>query len=259
MSDPQVSKIIPHRLLRVSMALLMAATAILMPAPIASAESHIYAGHRSPNPSGATGVNGYVRHSGTIMTDCFNQFLAAFLSIGTGSPSNKWVQIGHTQGTLLDNCSSSAARLYAEQNDCNRAKYALWDLGQTPVPNYPVYVNSTSVTQIDPCTQGLDTQWAFRVGSLTSAPKAYGYVYQVPSQVDALQELMWTTSRPEINANRFGLNDAGQVQSGYGISVRKSGTWNAWTPTWVPGSYMREDAPLNVIQTRAYYAFQVHD
>ncbi len=149
--------VVLSRIYRVAIALCLAIGLTLPPSVTSAQEFRLYGGQLESGID-AQGIDGYIRHSGVVLPNCPTQFIASWL--GVGDPS-KWVQIGHTQGLVGGSCGSSSTKLYAEQNDCNFAKYGKWDLGSPPTPNYPVYVNRTGATAIDPCTQGTDRQYAF--------------------------------------------------------------------------------------------------
>lgn len=239
-------------------ALVLAALTAITPVQVAFGVTRLYGGVTN-HVDRFAGANGYIRHSGINMVDCADNFVASWL--GLGEPNQeRWVQIGQTQGDLLGNCAASDTRMYAEQQDCGGAKYALWDLGRPPTPNYPVYVNRTGATAIDPCTQQTDYQWAFRVGSLTSAPKAYGWVKMSSGTPSAVLEDMWTTTRENIGTDKFGLNHSGAVQSGFGLSLyRTSNSWTTWTASVAPNTQPRDDGVLISAYYRNWSSFEVHD
>lgn len=215
---------------------LLSLVVVLAPTPVYAASTHIWEGQYSP--LGQEGVDGYIRQSGANLADCSSQAILSWVGVAP-SGAQRWVQIGQTQGDLLGNCSPSDVRIYAEQQDCapdpsvRGARYALWDFGKPPTPNYPVYVNRVGWTAIDPCTQGTDYAWAFRIGSFTSSPKAHGWILASSGYAEANQELIWVNSQPDIGSNHWGLNHSGQVQSGYQLSLYQYplGNWSAWVNT----------------------------
>lgn len=235
----------------------------LSPSTAFAAQQFRYAGQWSTTTK-VSGVDGYIRVSGTIMVDPDHNHHMSFFALCPTTACSQWVQVGQFQG-ILGQCPGSPCVQSTEfvhgfwENKTSCGAYEVADTGDEHLdPNVPYYVNYVG-TGFSPCNLN-QPKFAFRKDRIDNPPDGYGYMSSSIGIPIAETELLFDPFEGEaLNQDRFGLNDNNQVQSGYGISVLKSGTWKAWTEAWAPGTATFQDWPLRYYGVRAYYAFRTDD
>jgi hypothetical protein len=167
-----------------------------------------------------SGVDGYIRASGTVMLDGVNNFHAHFVNLCSHSNCDQWVQIGQSQGHEL---SATQIWSYFESFDeCGVRR--LGKLGVPPTPNYPYYVSYLRETS-GSCPQ---SQFAFRQGSWSNPAVGYGFMSFASGIAIAETEISSVGPREPINTNYFGTNDAHVYQASKALHLW-NGTWAIWT------------------------------
>jgi hypothetical protein len=235
----------------------------VMPVSTMAAEQRAYAGIRDTTVN-YNGIDGYIRFSGTVMHHPNDNFNASWFGLSdfNGPSGPRWVQIGQTQGTLLNN--PTVQRMYGETYSCQGGQHELFDFGVPPTPNYALYVTATNESRgLDPCSAATLYKWNFRIGSWNNPPVAYGSNPARYGHPEAFQENMWAAGGIEsINTNYWGLDHSQQVNLSFGMSlyVLSTSAWRSWNATNAPGTAVAfEDPPLDYVRRATWYAFQVHD
>ena len=250
----------------IRLAALMAVAAMLaLPRPVFAAE-HTYA-YQWATSTYVSGIDGYIRVSGTNMVDGNSNFhLSMFNLCSSYYCDEGFVQVGQFQGTVGrgtcpgTTCVRSVTYVHGYwENELPCDLYYIDDTGDEHLdPNVAYYISYVG-SGVSSCGS-LQAKYAFRSDSYTNPPDGYGYTSSSTGWPEAATELKQEPGDGEpLGQDRFGLNDNNQVQSGYGISVLKSGSWKAWNSANVPGSESIEFAPPYYYGVNAFTSFRTDD
>jgi hypothetical protein len=248
------------------LARLAIAASVLLAAPtlVAGAAEHIYAGQYSS--TAFSGVDGYIRVSGTNMVDGNNNFHATFVNLCVTTSCGQWVQVGQFQGTIgTGTCPGSAcvrSTTYVHgyfENYLWCGEYDIDDTGDEHLdPNVPYYVSRVG-TGVSSCDD-TDEKYAFRSDSYTNPPDGYGYLTASTGIPIAETELYHQIGDGEpLGQDRVGLNDNNQVNDSFGLHVLSAGNWLLWSPSNAPGSQQFDDDPPYYYSVKQYSAFRTDD
>jgi hypothetical protein len=214
--------------------------------------------------SGSNGIDGYVRGSGSNLSDPMNQAIGEWVSLTTFAAPQMWVRIGQAQG-CLGKCPGNPCiytpitiHLFAENQNCNGQSYRLTDIGQTPSPNYAVYVNWAGVGPEPGFCLGQNSyEFPFRTGSWTSSPKAYGYMESSTGGLEAGLEVHNLNAFPTVGTTYFGTDNNHNVNGSYALHtyVKATNQWLLWSAGSFPGTKCHDDSPLIYDSMRQWDAF----
>lgn len=190
----------------------------------------------------SNGVDGYIRGSVSSMNDPSNEHILEWVQVASGT-QHEWVQIGQGQG-CLGACPGTPCQYfpytihqYAE-NQCGGptqppAAYQLFDLGQVPTPNNPVYVwYLASGPQTGHCNgQASSYEFGFRTGPCSNCgPVAIGYMPSSLGYDWAELEIKYLSIPPTVGRTYFGTDNNHAASQSYGLHTYVSST-NSW-PVW---------------------------
>lgn len=208
----------------------------------AASKVHRYAGQSSTTTF--YGIDGYIRVSGTVMVDPYNNFHASFVNLCPWTDCRQWVQVGQFQGTggvppcPGPTCIRSTTYVHGYwENYLSCGLYAIEDTGDVHLdPNVAYYVSNIG-TGFSPCERQ-EPRFAFRHGSITNPPDGYGYMSSAWGVPAAETELYAGISDGEpLGQDRFGLDDNNRVNDSFGLHLlTRSGQWVLWNAVNAPGT-----------------------
>jgi hypothetical protein len=223
-------------------ALIAAAIAVVastMPVAHASA-ANLQWGGWGTNSSGFTGIDGYLWQTATSSTTGLH---AVWMNI-CGSPcagtNPQWVQTGTYQGIFAGGSSPNAPHVYMENAEpCGG--YQAYDYGAPASADYAYYLtyNGSSQQVVTPCGQLTEYIWAYRKGSWTNPPFAYGLMTTASGPASAKTEMQ--NGAPE-GIDYFGCSTSGCNNAGYGLHLQVSGSFALWTSSY-PASASQGNPP----------------
>lgn len=220
-----------------------------------------------------SGVDGYIRVSGQVMSDPNANHHASWFSLSpgtTGSVAGGWVQIGQYQGTIgIAPCPGSQCVRTVQfvhgywENKLPCTGFTFYDVGDTgdvhADPNVAYYVNRIG-TGVSPCDT-TQQKWAFRVGGYLNPPVAYGYLSSATGWSEAATENYYTGAPEPLGLDRLGLNDSNGVDDSYGLHLKSpsTGSWLLWSPANAPNTMALDDNPPFYYGVKAWSAFRTDD
>lgn len=244
---------------------LLLTASLTAPQPTVAQQVFKYAGQYATNTF--TGIDGYIRVSGTTMVDPYFNHHATWIDLCPGTSCSSWIQTGQYQGTVgTGTCPGSAcvrsityAHGYLENMQwCG--EYDIDDTGDEHLhPNVPYYISRVG-TGVSSCN---DTDWkyAFRSDSFSNPPDGYGYLSSSSGVPLADTELYADPSQNEpLGQDRIGLDNNNQENGSYSLHLLSGGSWTQWNATSAPGTTVPTPAsPLHYYGVKAYSSFRTDD